>query len=98
MRLHTHDTCSNFAYFREPCIEKLILQRLPNIQSNIAIREQEEFEEKIADVHEVVFADRFVEEQVRRSCNVSLEDGPKHGRKHVGTGGGKRRGVRNARR
>ena len=65
---------------------------MPTIPSNIAVREQEDsedFEEKIAGVHEVVFADRFIEEQARRCCKVRFEDESKHGMKHVGTGGGK---------
>ena len=61
---------------------------MPKIPSNIAVREQDDVEEKIADANEVVFADRLVEEQVRRSCKVCFEDESKHGIKHVSTAGG----------
>ena len=66
-----------------------MLQKLPKIPSNIAVREGEVSEEKIADVHEVVVADRFIEEQARRSCKVRFEDESKHGMKPVGVSGGK---------
>ena len=72
-----------------PCIEKSMLQKLPKIPSNLAVRDQEDCEKKIAVVHEVVFADRLIEEQFRRACKVSFEDEPKHVIKRVGTGGGK---------
>ena len=89
---------SHFPFFvlQRPCIEKSILQKVPKIPSNVSLVQSQAVHEQVVEVK--------VAEQVfdKRCCRVSVEDElAEHGIRHaghVGTGGGKRRGVQNTRR